>query len=101
MTAAEILVQDASKSVSLREDIRLINQDASRFAAPSEYASTNYPVPYDSRMKGINEPYPEHAVDGGAFLVMGREELGSVDPLEDYVESMEVAKLKNPDVYGP
>ena len=52
-------------------------------------------------MKGINEPYPEHAVDGGAFLVMGREELGSVDPLEDYVESMEVAKLKNPDVYGP
>ena len=71
------------------------------FAAPSEYASTNYPVPYDPRMKGIKKPYPEHAVDGGAFLVMDREELGSVGPLEAYVEHMEIGKIRNPETYGP
>ena len=74
---------------------------ASLFAAPSEYASPNFPVPYDPRIKGIKEPYPEHAVDGGDFLVTSRETLGSVDSLEDYVEKIEDAKLKAPDTYGP
>ena len=58
-------------------------------------------APYDPRIEGIKEPYPEHAVDGGAFLVMSREELGGVDPLADFVEGMEKNKAKNPGVYGP
>ncbi len=32
---------------------------------------------------------------------MDREELGSVDSLEDYVEKMEDAKIHNPETYGP
>ena len=74
---------------------------ASLFAAPSEYASPNFPVPYDPRIKGIKEPYPVHAVDGGDCLVTSRETLGSVDSLEDYVEKIEDAKVKNPDTSGP
>ena len=32
---------------------------------------------------------------------MDREELGSVGPLEDYVEHMEIGKIRNPETYGP
>ena len=73
----------------------------SLFAAVSEHASPNYPVPYGPRIEGITAPYPEHAVDGGDFLVTSRETLGSADPLEDYVEGMELGKVRKPDVYGP
>ena len=38
---------------------------------------------------------------GGDCLVTSRETLGSVDSLEDYVEKIEDAKVKNPDTYGP
>ena len=73
---------------------------ASLFAAASEHASPNYPVPYDPRIEGITAPYPEHAVDGGDFIVTSRETLGSVDSLEDFVERMEQAKPRHPEAYG-
>ena len=82
--------------MSLREVIRL-----TIFATQSEYASPKFPVPYDLRMKGIKEPYPEHAVDGGAFIVMGSEELVPAEPLEDVVEAIEKGKASNPGSYIP